>query len=202
MILQFIYKFIILYILFEYGKSYRISHYDSAIGRWKLLYSDNQKINIKHVDLCIEPFESQLKIKIKKYENDNLITIKKMILFTIDGSNNLETEENNKINYADICTLVLVKSQQYIKSVGILEFPYLAFDYKTEMFPKYVINWKYNPLLARLYIYFDDYTYVFEKNYYDKCSDKHDNITMNTFVFANIFSFILGKLLEKIVHLQ
>ncbi len=185
-----------------FGTPYRVSPYDSAIGRWKLLYSDNFKVNSKHIDLCIEPCNEQLKIKIKRYENDNLIIIKKIILCTVDQEYSYMIPETKQINNSETCTLILLKSQKFIKSIGIFEFPYFALDYRTGMCPKYVICWKYNHFLGRLYIYIDNYTYVFHKNYYDKLNDRNDNISMNMFIVANIISFIFGKFLEKIIHLQ
>jgi len=184
------------------GTSYRISPYESAIGRWKLLYSDNFQVNSKHIDLCVEPDEEQLKIKIKRYENENLVTIKKLIICTIDKELPYMTPELKSDNNSEMCTLILLKSQKFIKSIGIFEFPYFALDYRTGMYPKYIIYWKYNAFLGRLYICIDNYTYVFEKNYYDKFTDKYENITTNTFLIANIISFLFGKLLEKTIHLQ
>ena len=195
---------IFLFSLLMYVNAYRISPYDSAIGRWKLLYSDNFELNNKHIDLCIEPYEDQLKIKIKRYENDNVITIKKMIYCTVEyGIPDINYNiQFIPLNDGEICTLILLKSQKFIKSIGIFEFPYFALNYKTGMCPKYIICWKYNAFLQRLYIYIDNYTYVFDKNYYDKFTDKHDSIMTNTFFITNIISFILGKLLEKTIHLQ
>lgn len=185
-----------------FSVAYRVSPYDSAIGRWKLLYSDNFQINNKYIDLCIEPDEDQLKIKIKRYENENLITIKKNILCTVDKELPYINSEYKPINNGETCTLILLKSQKFIKSIGIFEFPYFALNYKTGMYPKYVICWKYNPLLGRLYIYLDNYTYVFDKNYYDKFNNKQDYISMNIFIVANIVSFLFGKILDKTIHLQ
>lgn len=193
-----------LFSILLYVNAYSISPYDSAIGRWKLLYSDNFQINNKHIDLYIEPHEGQIKIKIKRYENDNAITIKKMIYCTVENgmnSNDFDIEFKS-LNDGETCTLILLKSQKFIKSIGIFEFPYFALNYKTGMYPKYIICWKYNAFLQRLYIYIDNYTYVFDKNYYDKFTDKHDSIMTNTFLFANIISFFLGKLLEKTIHFQ
>ena len=201
---------ILSYILFLntilFSMTYRVSPYDSAIGRWKLLYSDNFQVNNKHIDLCVEPDEDQLKIKIKRYEHDNMIIIKKLILCTVEYGKPESlvdfTQKNKSINNGETCTLILLKSQKFIKSIGIFEFPYFALNYKTGMCPKYIIYWKYNRVLGRLYIYLDNYTYVFEKNYYDKFNDKQDNISMNIFIVANIISFVFGKLLEKTIHLQ
>jgi hypothetical protein len=100
-----------------FGTPYRVSPYDSAIGRWKLLYSDNFKVNSKHIDLCIEPCNEQLKIKIKRYENDNLITIKKIILCTVDQEYSYMIPETKQINNSETCTLILLKSQKFIKSI-------------------------------------------------------------------------------------
>lgn len=202
-ILNYLYCILFLNILlFTYG--YRISPYDSAIGRWKLLYSDNFQVNNKDIDLCVEPDQDQLKIKIKRYENENIITIKKIILCTVDKElSDISPEyKKNNVNNGETCTLILLKSQKFIKSIGIFEFPYFALNYKTGMYPKYIICWKYNAFLGRLYIYLDNYTYVFDKKYYDKFNDKQDNISMNIFIVANIVSFIFGKLLEKTIHLQ
>jgi len=204
-ILNYLYCILSLNILlFTYG--YRVSPYESAIGRWKLLYSDNFQVNNKYIDLSIEPNEDQLKIKIKRYENDNMITIKKLILCTVEYGTSVSLldfpQKYKSIDNSETCTLILLKSQKFIKSVGIFEFPYFALDYRTGMCPKYVIYWKYNPFLGRLYIYLDNYTFVFEKNYYDKFNNKPDNISINIFIVANIISFIFGKLLEKTIHLQ
>ena len=194
------YLFIFYYI--QIGIAYHISPYESAIGRWKLLYSDNFQVNNKYIDLRIEPDEEQIKIKIKRYENENLVTIKKLIVCTIDNELPTIITDIKPVNNGETCTLILLKSQKFIKSIGIFEFPYFALDYKTGMYPKYIICWKYNAFLGRLYIYIDNYTYVFEKSYYDKFTDKYENITMNTFLIANIISFLFGKLLEKTIHLQ
>lgn len=117
-----------------FSVAYRVSPYDSAIGRWKLLYSDNFQINNKYIDLCIEPDEDQLKIKIKRYENENLITIKKNILCTVDKELPYINSEYKPINNGETCTLILLKSQKFIKSIGIFEFPYFALNYKTGMY--------------------------------------------------------------------
>jgi hypothetical protein len=182
--------------------SFQLSPYDTAIGRWKLLYSDNFYFNNKNIDLCIVPDKYQIKIKIKRYENDNILTIKKVILYTIQNEFDDLDISTLTINEGEKCKLILLKSQKFIKSIGIFEIPYFAINYETEMCPKYIICWKYNPFLGKLYIYIDNYTYIFEKNYYDKFNDKYDGITMNTFIISNFISFIFGKLLEKTIHLQ
>ena len=192
--------------IYRYGYGYSVSPYESAIGRWKLLYSDNFKLNNNYIDLSVEPDSEQLRIKIKKYENKNLVTIKKMILCSVDDSiyENIhnKTPDLNPFNNGERCTLVLIKSQKFIKSIGIFEFPYFALNYRTGLCPKCIICWKYNPIFGRLYIYIDNHTYVFQKNYYDKFSDKQENISMNIFIIANIVSFLFGKLLEKAIHID
>jgi len=99
-----------------------------------------------------------------------------------------------------LCTLLILKTEKYIKSVGIFEFPYFAINYISGMNPRYLISWKVDNILGRLYIYFDNNTYIFEKNIYDKLDNSNDRITTNTFLATNLLSFLLGKFLEKTIH--
>lgn len=71
------------------------------------------------------------------------------------------------------------------------------------MNPKYLIKWRIDNSLNRLYIFLDSYTYVFEKKIIDiKKNNNYDNITTNTFLLTNLISFFLGKLLEKTIHIE
>jgi hypothetical protein len=102
----------------------------------------------------------------------------------------------------DYCSLVMLTAQKSISSIGIFDFPYLASDYKSGMRPKYLINWRIDNALNRLYIYLDGKTYIFERGYCGKKSGiDGDTITTNAFFITNIISFLLGKLLEKAIHL-
>ena len=70
------------------------------------------------------------------------------------------------------------------------------------MNPRYLISWKVDNILGRLYIYFDNNTYIFEKNIYDKLDNSNERITTNAFLITNLLSFLLGKFLEKTIHIS
>jgi hypothetical protein len=106
------------------------------------------------------------------------------------------------IEDGELCTLLILKTEKYIKSVGVFEFPYFGIDYISGMNPRYLISWKVDNILDRLYIFFDKNTYVFEKNIYDKIEDNNERITTNFFLITNLLSFLLGKFLEKFIHIQ
>jgi len=211
-----------------------ILYEEHAIGKWKLLYTDNEifyQQNIKKkeiinldkklilysndneynkIELNIYPdYETinsypKLLLKIKKYEKQNFITYSKIIncnlfMSTCEEIDNLQIiEENEKIDQDKCCSLVIVKSEKMIKSFGIFEFPHITFLYKSAMNSTYAITWKVDTLLNRLYVYFDNNTYVFERDFYDEMIMNKQSITTNTFIVTNIISFIMCKLLEKI----
>lgn len=201
-----VYLFTIFFtIFFNTINSYKIDSFEPIIGKWKLLYTDNNSFkNKNYCDLCIYPFDktNQLSVKIKRYENDNLITFTKEIKCTVEHISYDLLDELGKIliKNEDSCNLVILTTSKFIKSVGIFEFPYFALKYKSGMNPKYILKWKYDIILNRLYIYLDEYKYVFERNYYDKLFGTEKNITTNVFLITNIVSFLFGKFLEKTIH--
>lgn len=197
----------IIYICVIY--SFKINIFDNVIGNWQLLYSSNIFLNDHKFKIDVIPCKNninELLVKINRYETNNLITYSKIINCII------QNEECNELNNSDkcslsikdeeLCTLVILKTEKYIKSIGIFEFPYFAVDYISGMNPKYLISWRVDNLLERLYIYFDNNTYVFKKKYYDIQDCNNERITTNVFLITNILSFYLGKFLEKILHIN
>jgi len=103
----------------------------------------------------------------------------------------------------EFCSLVILTAEKSISSIGIFDFPYFAVKYKSGMSPKYLIKWKVDNLLNRLYLYIDEHTYVFEKDFFKSFKNNdYENITTNTFLLTNLISFLLGKLLEKTIHIE
>jgi len=197
--------FISLKIYFIY--SFKINVFDNAIGKWQLLYSSNKFLKDDKFNLVIDPCKNNIDevcVKIKRYEYNNIITYSKIVNCAIqnDSCNNLIKSEKCSLSIEDgeLCTLLILKTEKYIKSVGIFEFPYFAINYISGMNPRYLISWKVDNILGRLYIYFDNNTYIFEKNIYDKLDNSNDRITTNTFLATNLLSFLLGKFLEKTIH--
>lgn len=188
--------------------SFKISAFEPTIGKWDLLYSTNQNFNINGCNLQISPCKNkfnELCVKIKRYERNNLITYIKTINCNIysNSSNEIDGLEKclNPMKNQEICTLVLLKTEKLIKSIGVFEFPYFAVNYLSGMNPKYIIKWKVDKDLGRLYISFDKNTYIFEKEC-NNINDKRESITTNFFLITNLLSFLLGKLLEKTIHIN
>jgi len=149
----------------------------------------------------------KLLLKIKKYEKQNMVTYSKIINCNLfmnsykDFEKSQEIENMQKIQYTQEnkqCSLLVLESEKMIKSFGIFEFPHITFLYKSAMNPTYVIKWKIDTLINRLYVYFDKNTYVFEREFYDEMIMNKQSITTNTFIITNVISFIMCKLLEKI----
>jgi hypothetical protein len=190
-------------------KSFKINVFDSAIGKWQLLYSSNKFLKENKFNLVIDPCKNNIDevcVKIKRYESNNIITYSKIVNCAIENNscNNLTHPDKCSLSIEDgeSCTLLILKTEKYIKSVGIFEFPYFAVDYISGMNPRYLISWKVDNILGRLYIYFDNNTYIFEKNIYDKLDYSNDRVTTNTFLVTNLLSFLLGKFLEKTIHIN
>jgi hypothetical protein len=192
--------------------------YDQSIGNWKLLYSDNTFLNkitennmekpSNNIELNIYPSNNneKLSVKIKKYESKFSIKYTKLINCNLymSACDQLDSLDRCLIptENGENCCLIVLTAEKIIKSVGIFEIPYFTFLYKSGMNPKYVISWKIDLILNRLYVYFDKNTYVFEKDYYDKFANCDKSITANTFIISNIISFIFGKFLESTFYIK
>ena len=187
--------------------SFKLNSYEPVIGKWKLLYSNNE-IEKKHKKLCLEIYpkkNDEISVKIKRYESYNLITYIKIVKCKAFNNNCNEISDLDNclitLNNDNICTLIILTAEKNIKSIGIFEFPYFSINYISGFNPKYTIVFKVNTDLDRLYIYFDKNIYVFQRIYNDKILDD-ENLITNTFVLSNIISFILGKFLEKTFHIN
>ena len=192
---------------FQLNVSFKINNFDSVIGKWKLLYTTNIIFNNEnYCELCVKPSltKNDLYVKIKKYESNGFITFTKVVESSIIENNcdALDLDYKMDIKCGEECCMIILNSEKYLKSVGIFEFPYFATKYKSEMKPHYLIGWKVDKLLNRLYIYLDKHTYIFERNYYDKFSSREQIITADTFLITNLISFVLGKLLESTLHIK
>lgn len=194
----FIYFILLKYLI--YAQTFKLNKFDSAIGKWKLLYTSNNIFNDNYCELIIRPniVNNDLYVKIKKYEYNGLITFSKVIDTTVIENN----EKSMELTCGEECSMIILNSEKYLKSIGSFHFPYFAIKYKSIMKPKYIILWKVDKLLNRLYIYIDNYTYIFEKNYYDKFSSNEQIITADTFLITNLISFLLGKILESTFHIK
>lgn len=184
-----------------YVTSFKINVFEPTIGKWDLLYSTNNKINFDSCNLLISPTENkldELTVKIKRYEKNNLITYIKTINCKV--INNMYNKNKSRSD-DEICTLVILKTEKLIQSIGVFEFPYFAIDYVSGFNPEYIISWKVDKILGRLYIYFDENTYAFEKIYSEKIKNE-ESISTNFFLITNLLSFLLGKLLEKTIHIN
>ena len=173
--------------------------YESCIGNWKLLYSDNKYINNNNLDIEIYPIkDDEVSVKIKKCESYNFITYKKIIscLAYVE-----KCMVDNDFNDGEICTLIVLKSEKNIKSIGIFEFPYFSRDYITGLSPKYMIIYKTDLQLNRLYIFFDKNIYVFQR-IFEKIYTKEERVITNVFLITNLISFYLGKILEKYINIK
>jgi len=180
-----------------------LNNFDSAIGKWSLLYTTNIIFdNINNIELCIKPeYNSNgVKVKIKKYEYNGLITFTKILESNILENN--DYNDNLEIKCGEQCCMIILNSEKYLQSIGMFDFPYFAVKYKSIMKPKCLIGWKVDKLLNRLYIYFDNHYYVFERNNYDIFSRKTHSITADAFLITNIISFVLGKFLESTFHIK
>ena len=186
----------------------KLNIFEPTIGKWKLLYSTNEQLINNNFDLQILPSKNKINelfIQIKKYESYGFVTFTKIINCGVVDKLSDTIGEHNKYPLTknfDLCSLFVLKSEKYIKSIGIFEFPYFAVNYVSAMSPKYIICWKVNNELKRLYLYINKDTYVFEKKYYDKSDDDSENVTTNIFLITNILSFLLGKFLENIIHIN
>jgi hypothetical protein len=201
------YFFFIFFYYFQFSESFKINNYDSVIGKWKLLYTTNIIFNNEnYCELCIKPSlnKNDLYVKIKKYESHGLITFTKVVESSIieNSSDIIDLDYKIDIKCGEECSMIILNSEKYLKSVGIFEFPYFATKYKSEMKPQYLIGWKVDKLLNRLYIYLDKHTYIFERNYYDKFSSREQIITADTFLITNLISLLLGKFLESTLHIK
>jgi hypothetical protein len=201
--------FIFFYFLnyFQSIQSFKINNFDSVIGKWKLLYTTNIIFNDEnYCELCVTPSltKNDLYVKIKKYQSYGLITFTKVIESSIikNKCDNIDLDYKMDVKCGEECCMIILNSEKYLKSIGIFEFPYFASKYKSEMKPQYLIGWKVDKLLNRLYIYLDKHTYIFERNYYDKFSSREQIITADTFLVTNLISFVLGKLLESTLHIK
>ena len=160
---------IIIFLLFVIQtNSFKINFFDPVIGKWNLLYCDNPLLNLEKnkCELFIAPYEDKidkLSVKITKLENFGLIRFSKTINSNAYYSAPEVFKENelNNISFSDgdYCSLVILTAQKSISSIGIFDFPYLASDYKSGMRPKYLISWRIDNILNRLYIYLDGKTY-------------------------------------------
>ena len=74
---------------------------------------------------------------------------------------------NSIIKNKNRCSLVILTSEKFIQSIGIFQIPYFGINYKSEMRPEYLITWDFDIQLNRLYIYFDNNKYIFERNLLD-----------------------------------
>lgn len=191
--------------------AFKINFFDPVIGKWNLLYSDNSILNLEkdNCEISISQFEDKidkLSVKITKLENIGFIRFSKTINSNAYYSSKEVFEEdtinNDLIDNGDYCSLIILTAEKSISSIGIFNFPYFASNYKSGMRPKYLVSWRIDNALNRLYIYLDGKTYIFERSHYDKKKNNEDSsITINAFFITNIISFILGKLIEKAVHL-
>ena len=193
----------------NYTICFKINTFDSAIGKWRLLYSSNKFLNNNKFKLTINPCKKELDeicVTIKRCESNNLVTYTKIINCSIKNNSCEDLNETEKcalsIEDGELCSLIVLKTEKYIKSIGIFDFPYFAIEYISGMNPRYSISWKVDNNIGRLYIYFDNNTYIFEKIYFDKSEENNDRITTNAFLITNLLSFFLGKFLEKTIHLD
>jgi len=185
--------------LFYITNCFNLVPYESCIGNWKLLYSDNKYINNNNLDIEIYPIkDDEVSVKIKKCESYNFITYKKIIscLAYVE-----KCMVDNDFNDGEICTLIVLKSEKNIKSIGIFEFPYFSRDYITGLSPKYMIIYKTDLQLNRLYIFFDKNIYVFQR-IFEKIYTKEERVITNVFLITNLISFYLGKILEKYINIK
>lgn len=65
-------KVLLLYFFYiDINNSFRLSHFEPAIGLWKLLYDNNINLNYKNIELQIIPSKNEIDelfVKIKRYE--------------------------------------------------------------------------------------------------------------------------------------
>jgi hypothetical protein len=198
-------KIYIILSLFCVINCFNLLPYEPCIGNWKLLYTDNKHLyNNNNLYVQIYPIkENELSVKIKRCESSNFVTYTKIIK-CLAYYNDCDDEKcmiANDFNDGEVCSLIVLKSEKYIKSIGIFEFPYFTQDYITGLNPKYMIIYKIDTQLNRLYIYFDKNKYVFQRNI-DKIYKKEERVTTNVFLITNLISFYLGKLLEKFINIQ
>lgn len=179
----------------------KINIFEPTIGKWKLLYTTNDNIMNNNFDLNIVPINNkinELLINIKRYETYGFISFVKVINCKVINDNNVYTFLKNN----NLCSLFVFTTKKIVKSIGIFEFPYFAINYISGMNPKYIVKWKVNNDLGRLYVIIDKDTYVFEKKYYDKLDERDESVTTNIFLITNTLSFLLGKFLENFIHIN
>ena len=200
------FKVLLLYFFYiDINNSFRLSHFEPAIGVWKLLYDNNINLNYKNIELQIIPSKNEIDelfVKIKRYEKNNFITYTKIISCNAINKS-CEEFDDCSIDENEVCSLIVLKTEKYIKSIAIFEFPYLAINYISGMNPKYNIQWKANIDLNRLYINLDNHTYVFEKKILENIENNNENnVITNVFLITNLLSFFVGKILEKTLHIN
>jgi len=202
-----IFLFITITSYFTY--SFKTHFFDNAIGNWKLLYSDNILLDNNKDKCCLTIFPINdsineiLSVKIKRLEKNSIFTQTKLINCNVynTGCDEITGMCLDELE-GKICTLLILNTEKYIKSIGIFEFPFLAVKYKSGLNPQYNLIWNVDNITNRLYIYFNDNTYVFERYMKDDYLMNEQMITTNTFLLTNLISFFIGKFLEKTIHLQ
>jgi hypothetical protein len=197
--------FLIYFLNINFTECFHLSHFEPAVGKWRLLYDNNKNLNYQNIEIQIIPSKNEINelyVKIKRYEKNNFVTYTKII--SCNAINQpCEEFDNCDLEESQICSLIIFKTEKYVKSIAIFEFPYLAIDYISGMNPKYNIKWKVNIDLNRLYIKLDDNTYVFEKKILEKKDyNNDDNVITNVFLITNLLSFFVGKFLEKTLHIS
>jgi hypothetical protein len=186
-----------------------INVYEPVIGRWKLLYTNNIYNQKNECELSIYPIisdKNKLSVRIKRYEYTSIIKIKKVSQCNIiyQDCNDLSKSDQCffDIDNGKYCSLILLDSQKFIRSIGVFELPCWGIKYNTLMSSTYFFSWDIDIKLNRLYVFFDNNVYVFERNFLHKdILENERKITTNTFLISNIVSFLLGKFLELSFHL-
>lgn len=190
--------------------SFTLSSFEPTIGKWKFLYTTNTDLTNRNFDIQISPSNEDINdmvVKIKIYESLNILKYTKIINCNVmHGLPKQYYTLNECLLFpedGEICSLLILKAEKIFKSIGIFEFPYFTINYTSGMNPKYIITWKVDYLLNRLYINIETDTYIFEKKNNDYIdSHNEESVTTNVFLITNLLSFFFGKLLEKTIHMN
>ncbi len=195
-------------LLVSYKSTSIMKNYEPIIGKWNLLYSNDENFRKYDCELSIYPSNDLLElcVNIKRLDSIGLITYTKIVNAMVK---NINCEEYNTFkecpiidNSDEYCSLVLLKSEKYIKSVWIVEFPYFPKEYNTQMKEEYILRWKSDVILNRLYIFIDKKIYVFEKKIYKNGNQGKDSVIfMNIFIISNFFSILFDKMFDILFHL-
>lgn len=173
----------------------KINSIHNNIGKWSLLYTSNLCLD-DDIILDIKPsnvVENELDIKLSIICQNHFINTKKIISFV---TKEIDCEITNDKNIK--CNLIFVRSEKYIQSLGIIDFPQIIKKYDSSYQNENIMTSDIYMYNNRLHIYFNNHDYIFDRIV--NVPKEKENIVSQTFVISNLLSFFIGKIFENIIH--